>query len=474
MDRWQIISRLMVIGGLAALLSTFALAAEGGGFVISQTSSWLPRITAYVDFLDENGEPVNNIRVDQFSASVQERPVKVVQALPFEDSGEGVAYIFLIDISKSIEDSQFDEMRQAVYAWIDGMKPADRMAIYAFGDDSKTVIDFTSGKQDLKDALATLKPVDGRTLVHLALDRALDLGNRSDVGLPGRRAIVVLTDGKDEGSGLTAEDVIRRKITSGTQPAIPIYAIGYSHLPPKERRVYLDELHRFAVVSGGAFEEAGARPLRETYAQMNRAIRRVFVLQMECNDCKPDLQAHSLQISANVGGIVQSSMSTVRFQGLPQPSLWTRWGMWAIGGAILLAVVIGAVSLTKRKQKETVDFPPPVFGAGGIRTEPAPRLRIKLDVIKGRDPGAVHEIGLHERAAIGRSNGCELALSGDDISGRHCELTLEEGRVFLRDSGSTNGTMLNGVKIAGRERVETGDVIRLGHTELRITIGQAQ
>jgi hypothetical protein len=470
---------MIVAGMLAAMFCQAGTAAEQEGLNISQAHSWLPRITAYVDLLDSNGEPVTNLKANQFSASVQERPIKVVQVQPFEESGEGVAYIFLVDVSKSISDSQFEEMRKAINAWIEGMSPLDRMAIYSFGEEYKPVIDFTADQQDLKNALATLRPTDRRTLIHLALERALELSKRSDKGLPARRAIVVLTDGKDEGSGLTAEDVIRRSIPSGTQPAIPIYAIGYSRLPAKEKQIYLDELHRFAVVSGGLFQEAEARPLAETYGQMNRAIRRVSVLHMECDGCRPDLQSHALQISVNLGGMIQNSTVGVIFLGPPPPSWWSKWGMFVIGGSILLVIVVGVLAIARREQSKpvlTVDSPSPWLSGttGPVETQPTPKLKVKLDVVKGRDAGSVHEIGLYERASIGRNKDCELVIADGDISSRQCELILEDGRVFLRDAGSTNGTMLNGVRISARERLETGDTIGLGHTELRITIGQVQ
>jgi hypothetical protein len=473
-NRWRIVGKLIALGLVAGMLPKSAAAAEIARFAVSQSYAWLPRITAYVDLLDTNGEPVTGLRASTFLASVQERPVKIVQIQPFAESGEGVAYIFLIDISKSISVSQFEEMRQAINTWIDGMTPVDRMAIFTFGDECKSVIDFTSEKQELKNSIAPLAPTDGKTLIHLALQHALELSKRSDKGLPVRRAVVVLSDGKDEGSGLTADDLVQRSISSGTQPSLPIYAIGYSHLPPNEKQRYLDELHRFAVVSGGLFREAESRPLADTYAEMNHAIRRVLVLRMECDECRPDLQAHSLQISANLGGAVQSATAPVIFLGPPLPSWWSRWGIFVIGGGVLFAIIIGIVLLAKGGQKEppnVVDLPFPQPGPPPTMTEPAPRLNIRLDMLNGRNQGSVHEIGLYDRARIGRSNDCELVLAGSDISNRHCELILEGERVFLHDLRSTNGTMLNGVPIVARERLETGDIIRLGDTELRITIG---
>ncbi|RYZ40235.1 MAG: FHA domain-containing protein [Myxococcaceae bacterium] len=47
---------------------------------------------------------------------------------------------------------------------------------------------------------------------------------------------------------------------------------------------------------------------------------------------------------------------------------------------------------------------------------------------------------------VGRSSTCDLALADEEASGHHCELRVLEGALFIIDSGSTNGTYVNGKK----------------------------
>ena len=77
-----------------------------------------------------------------------------------------------------------------------------------------------------------------------------------------------------------------------------------------------------------------------------------------------------------------------------------------------------------------------------------------------------------KRLVIGRSeDDCDLGIPDDDeISKQNCELTLEDGMVYIRDMGSTNGTFVNGVPIAGRYRLQTDDIILMGRTEFRVFI----
>jgi len=57
-------------------------------------------------------------------------------------------------------------------------------------------------------------------------------------------------------------------------------------------------------------------------------------------------------------------------------------------------------------------------------------------------------------------------------SGRHADLTFADGKFTLTDVGSTNGTLVNGVKLeidAPRE-VQEGDEITLGRTVFRLEV----
>ena len=49
-------------------------------------------------------------------------------------------------------------------------------------------------------------------------------------------------------------------------------------------------------------------------------------------------------------------------------------------------------------------------------------------------------------------------------------MLVQSGRLFLKDLGSTNGTLVNGVPIQGLYPVDDGDRILLGKTELRLAI----
>jgi VWFA-related protein len=482
--------RIVFLFFLLWLLSECIWAAEPGRFAISQLSARPPVVTVYLDVLDENGQPPLHLAASQLSATIQGQSLKVTQATSFEASGEGVAYIFLVDISKSIGPTQFAQIRQAIDAWIDGLNSVDRMAIFTFGEQYKQLVGFTADKTTLKSVLQNLKPTDPQTKLYLALSNAMNLGREITKGLPNRRVIVILSDGKDEGSGINAEDV--RELIQ--QSHVPIYAMGYSRLPSQERKKYLEVLNRLATLSGGTYTAAAS--LKTAYEEMQSAIRRVFVVQLACAGCSTDSQLHPLAITLASGAVARTSSQNVNVIAPPPPvtppDSWLKTAIkFAISwkGILSLVLVVGIgfgvvfhVEIKRtlwppleheieRVEKEVVKF------ETGIVTDavvPKVGRRVQLTVLAGKEHGRVDYINLVAKSVIGRDQQCDVSFPDDtEMSAKHCELQLADRYVEVTDLGSTNGTFLNGAQLVARQRLEDGDLLRAGRTEFRINIGGA-
>ncbi len=71
---------------------------------------------------------------------------------------------------------------------------------------------------------------------------------------------------------------------------------------------------------------------------------------------------------------------------------------------------------------------------------------------------------------VGRK-GCDLSLSGVGVSRHHCDLTVDaRGRLVVVDRGSTNGTFVNGERLAPQRAraVRVGDELRIGEWRLML------
>lgn len=71
---------------------------------------------------------------------------------------------------------------------------------------------------------------------------------------------------------------------------------------------------------------------------------------------------------------------------------------------------------------------------------------------------------------IGRDPQCNLRPSTPLVSGRHCAVLTSGDAVSVRDFNSTNGTFVNGERVAGERALRDGDRLRLGPLEFDIRL----
>jgi predicted component of type VI protein secretion system len=71
----------------------------------------------------------------------------------------------------------------------------------------------------------------------------------------------------------------------------------------------------------------------------------------------------------------------------------------------------------------------------------------------------------------GRAQGNDIRLAHSFVSSRHFRIRQQEGRYFVEDVGSTNGTLLNGQTIEAHvpQPITPDDTIQLGSLEIRLS-----
>lgn len=295
--------------GLAWLLTTSALAGEPASLRISQALAEGTQVKIYARVSDALGAPVADETLT-FHATLGTQVAEVVSSTPFAASGEGVLYLFLVDLSRSLDAATFERIRQALREWVAALGPQDRTAILSFGAQVRTLVAPTADPAALNTAIAGLKPTEPHTALHEALAQGLILGQQRGADLPSRRALVVLSDGRDDApGGMTAEEVEARL----TEGAVPIYAMGFSRARDRaSREAGLAALGRFARQSGGLFIDASAGDLAGTYAAMRERICEVLRLEVRCPSCVADGNRYRLQLALSQNGRTLSDGVDVR------------------------------------------------------------------------------------------------------------------------------------------------------------------
>jgi FHA domain len=101
-------------------------------------------------------------------------------------------------------------------------------------------------------------------------------------------------------------------------------------------------------------------------------------------------------------------------------------------------------------------------------SRPGPRTG-RLVVLKSADLGEGEDFELDStQVTIGRGGQNDISIATDEYaSARHARFEPREDGVWVQDLGSTNGTYLNGARLEQPRRLTTGDIVRVGETDLR-------
>ncbi len=96
-------------------------------------------------------------------------------------------------------------------------------------------------------------------------------------------------------------------------------------------------------------------------------------------------------------------------------------------------------------------------------------MRPRLVVISGPEQGRAFALEEGQTLAIGRGPSSDTRLTDLKVSRTHCQVQVDGGHFRLTDLGSRRGTRVNGHLVLSAD-LKPGDVIRVGHTELRLEL----
>ena len=133
--------------------------------------------------------------------------------------------------------------------------------------------------------------------------------------------------------------------------------------------------------------------------------------------------------------------------------------------------VIRSVGRERRAaSQDSMILTPSAAAAAGLRRSGPTRPSVRLVVERSPSLEEGDEFLLNSApVTVGRGGQNDLVLSGDDFaSARHARIESRGDGVWVQDLDSTNGTFVNGARVAGAQRLDAGDILRVGETDLRV------
>lgn len=88
-------------------------------------------------------------------------------------------------------------------------------------------------------------------------------------------------------------------------------------------------------------------------------------------------------------------------------------------------------------------------------------MGFQLVISEGKEAGREFEFD-QASVVIGRTAECDVILYEAGVSRKHARITSDERGIFIEDLGSSNGTLVNNVRVNGSKELRDGDQISMG------------
>ena len=258
--------RSCLIGALLVILLSSALVAQDGPVFSSESDL----VVIHATIKDRDGAYVTGLTRDAFAILEDGRP-QTAQLFTSDDAPVTVG--LLIDSSGSMQPNR-ERVIAAAAAFAKASHPSDELFALAFNDDVRSALPptapFTSDVSMLQDALTTTIRAYGRTALFDAIAAGLDYLGR---GRHQRRVLVIVSDGGDNASRTTFDEVVTK--TQASNAVIYTVALG----DPVDRDANPGLLRRIAQANGGEmFAPRDAGDITEVLQRIAQDIRHTYTL----------------------------------------------------------------------------------------------------------------------------------------------------------------------------------------------------
>ena len=252
-------------------------------------------VELYTSVVDGQGRPITGLTADDFEVLEDEVPQRLARFETVEDLPIHVG--ILIDTSASMV-GVLSDVRRAALSFIDqAISPKDRAAIMTFNNFPQLRVGLTSDRTSLGGGLAGLSP-EGQTALYDSVMFSLYYFT----GIKGQRAILVLSDGKDESSRFDFEQTMEYARRAG----ITLYTIG---LRLRDRGAR-SKLTRLAEETGGSsFFLNDISELEPVYQGIQDELRSQLLLAYQSSNTTDDEEFRRIEVEVDRPGATVRTIS---------------------------------------------------------------------------------------------------------------------------------------------------------------------
>lgn len=167
-------------------------------------------------------------KAEELRAFIGDEELSFVSLERFSQTGGGICYYVLLDVSASITEEEFGGIKEALAGFAEGLSEQDRMVFITFGEQVQTVFEEDGaalGSGSAREKILALENTDQKTLLFEAIDRMAELSDGAQAQSGMRRAAFVITDGEDIARGKATRQEAERTLK---ESGVPVYGFTVS------------------------------------------------------------------------------------------------------------------------------------------------------------------------------------------------------------------------------------------------------
>ncbi|RRR66845.1 MAG: FHA domain-containing protein [Candidatus Viridilinea halotolerans] len=281
-----------ILCGLALLLTTPTLHAQPEiNLRVDQVDeSRFPEVQLFATVTDAQGRALTDLNADRFVLREGGRSVTLNEVAAVPPDAVELRVVLALDISGSIEPN-LNQIKDTAIDFVRSLGPQDQIALVVFGNTARVVEAFTPDHGAVINHILAIGPsqLEDYTALYNGGFEAIRLA--ADGATTGRRAVVVMTDGKNTIAPGTDSLALTDVQRSASERRVPVHVIGVGP------EISLQEL-RIIATNGRLIEVAQADQLAAAYEDIARQLRQQYLIRYT-SELPADSATYPLELSVN-------------------------------------------------------------------------------------------------------------------------------------------------------------------------------
>ncbi len=227
-------------------------------------------VNVFVNATDANGAPVAGLLRENFRLTEDGRPQRI--AVFEKQSDKPLSIVLAVDTSGSVRKDWEQEMSAAVHFLRSLVRPVDQVELLEFSTHVRQMVPFTNNVKKIDGGLKDMRPGFATAMYDVVIQAARDLKTQ-----PGRKIIVIVSDGGNTVHGPTYEQAFRAAVDAEASVYslidVPVEASAGRELGGEHAMITLSE------DTGGKFYYAGdPQKLEAAFKQLSDDLRTQYLL----------------------------------------------------------------------------------------------------------------------------------------------------------------------------------------------------